>query len=200
MNGTTIVGIGFCVVSLAIGVFGNHLLTTETSELKNAKVYEPADPVDRVVLVEGKVSGRNKILVQNLVHANRETYSAGVGSTRSRWSTQEQFNQPLSLDVGSEEVVVTTDRPIARGNHTKVLLDPTNKENRWSGIERGATVTVIGRITSKNPTAIDSSQTYADSRRGYEEDMGYGNRAFWITISVALLTGAAIAFYGIRRK
>lgn len=199
INGTTIVGIGFCVVSLAIGIFGNHLLSEETSKLTSAKVYGPADPFDRMVLVEGKVSGKNKTLVQNLVHADRETYSVGVGGKRSRWSTQEQFNQPLSLDVGSEEVVVTTDRPITRGKDTKILLDPNDKENRWSGIERGATVTVIGRITSKNPTTVDSSQTYADSRRGYEEDMGSGDRALFITIGVALLIGAAIVVYGIRK-
>lgn len=200
MNGTTIVGIGFCVVSLAIGVFGHHLLDEETSALANARVYEPADEVNRVVLAEGKVSGKNKLLVQSFVHADREIYGVGVGSTRPRWSTKETFNQQLVLDVGSDEVLVTTDRPITRGNQVRIVLDPADNENRWRGIERGATVTVIGRITSKNPTTIDSSQAYADSRRPYEDDMSYGSRAFWISMAVALLVGLTIVFFGIRRK
>src|SRR5436189_6482416 len=121
LNGTIIAGILVCAVSVAVAIFGSHLLGDETAGLENAKVYEGADPVDRVVLVEGTVSGKNKILVQTFVHADRETYSAGVGSTRARWSTQERFNQPLVLEVGSEEVVVNTDSPITRGNSMKIL-------------------------------------------------------------------------------
>lgn len=201
MNSKTIVGITFSLVVLAIGIFGYHLLSTETGALKNAKVYERTDAVDRVVLVEGKVSSKNKILVQNFVHADRQVYSTGTGSGRSSWSTKEQFNQPLWLDVGSEEVVVNTGSPIARGNQMKVLVDPANQENRWRGIERGATVTVIGRITSKNPTAIEATiYTYADSRHGYEEDARSGHHAFWITMGVGLLIGAAITVAGLCKK
>ena len=201
MNSKTIVGIAFSLVVFGIGIFGYHLLNEETVALKNAKVYELTDPLDRVVVVEGKVSGKNKILVQNFVHAVREVYSTGTGNGRSRWSTNEQFNQPLWLDVGSEEVVVNTGSPIARGNQMKVLVDPANKENRWRGIERGATVTVIGRITSKNPTAIEATiYTYADSRHGYEEDASSGYRAFWITMGVGLLIGAGITVAGLCKK
>lgn len=201
MNSKTIVGIIFTLVVLAIGIFGYHLLSTETDALKNAKLYERTDAVDRVVLVEGKVSSKNKILVQNFVHAVREIYSTGTGSGRSGWGAKEQFNQPLWLDVGSEEVVIHTDSPIARGNQMKVLVDPASNENRWRGIERGATVTVIGRITSKNPTAIEATNyTYADSRHGYEEDASSGYRAFWITMGVGLLIGAAIIISGLCKK
>ena len=201
MNSKTIVGIAFSLVILGIGVFGYHLLNEETGALKSAKVYELTDALDRVVIVEGKVSAKNKILVQNFVHAVRQVYSAGVGSGRSGWITKEQFNQPLWLDVGAEEVVVNTGSPVDRGNHVKVLADPANKENRWRGIERGAMVTVIGRITSKNPTAVEAATyTYADSRHGYEEDASYGYRAFWITMGIGLLIGAAITVAGLCKK
>lgn len=201
MNSKTIVGIAFSLAVLGIGIFGYHLLSTETDALKNAKVYERTDAVARVVLVEGKASSKNKILVQNFVHAVREIYSTRTGSGRSGWSTKEQFNQPLWLDAGSEEVVVNTDSPIARGNQMKIVVDPANKENRWRGIERGATVTVIGRITSKNPTAVEAiNYTYADSRHGYAEDASSGYRAFWITLGVGLLIGAGIIVAGIYKK
>jgi len=201
MNSKTIVGITFSLAVLGIGIFCYHLLSEETDALKTAKVYERTDPVDRVVVVEGKVSGKNKILVQNFIHAEREVYSQRTGSRSSSWGTQEKFNQPLWLDVGSEEVVVNTSSPIDRGNQMKVLVDPANKENRWRGIERGATVTVIGRITSKNPTAIEAAiYTYADSRHGYEEDASSVYLAFWITMGVGLLIGAGITVAGICKK
>jgi hypothetical protein len=202
MNSHTIVGIAFTLVVLGIGVFGYHLLSEEIGALKNAKVYQRADPVGSVVVVEGKVSGKNKILVHDLVHAVREIYSQGAGSRRAGWSLpQEKFNQPLWLDVGAEEVVVNADSPIDRGSHVKIVVDPTNKENRWRGIERGATVTVIGRIITHNPTAIEASiYTYADSRRGYEADASSFQFSFWITMAVAVLIGAAITMSGVYRK
>ena len=202
MNSQTIVGIAFCLVILGIGTFGYHLLSEEAGVLKTAKVYERTALVARVVVVEGKVSGKNKILIQNFVHAVREVYSQGAGSRRGGWSLpQEKFNQPLWLDVGSEEVVVNTDSPIDRGSQVKIVVDPANKENRWRGIERGATVTVVGRIIAKNPTAIEAAiYTYADTRRGYEEDASSFHLSFWITMGVGLLIGMVIIVAGVYRK
>ena len=80
MNSKTIVGMAFSLVVLGIGIFGYHLLSEETGALKNAKVYERTDPVDRVVVVEGKVSGKNKTTFSEMI-----ALDVRYAETKSPW-------------------------------------------------------------------------------------------------------------------
>jgi len=202
MNGTSISGILICIVTLAVGAIGHFLLEKETSALFAAKTYAAEDPVGTEVLIEGKVSDRNVLLVHQFVHAERETFQEASGSSRSYWKTKQQFKQPLHLTVGAEDVVLVVDAPVVRGNDVMTFVDPSNSRNRWRGIARGAAVTAVGTIILSNPVTIKAAveKVYGSDREGYAADLAFGRRALFITIGIALLIGIAIIAYGAKRR
>jgi len=200
MNGTSISGILICIVALAVGAFGHFLLEKETSALFAAKTYAAVDSVGTEVLIEGKVTDNNDLLVHQFVHAERETYQEASGSSRSYWKTREQFNQPLHLRAGAEDVVLVVDTPVVRGKDVMTFVDPSNSGNRWRGIARGAAVTAVGTIISSNPVTIKAGVVYGSDRDGYAADLAFGRRSIFITIGIALLIGIAIIAYGVKKR
>jgi len=202
MNGTIVTGIIFCVVTLGLGATCHFLLERETSALFAANTYASGDAVGTEVLIEGKVSDTNDLLVHRFVHAERETFQEARGSMRSHWKTEQQFNQPLHLTVGAEEVVLMVDAPVVRGRDMVIFVDPSNSRNRWRGIARGAAVTAIGTIRSSSPATIEAAvdKVYASDRWGYAADAAFARRALYITLGIAVLIGIAIIVYGARRR
>jgi len=200
MNGTSISGILICIVALAFGAFGHLLLEKESNVLFAAKTYASEDPVGTEVLIEGKVTDNNDLLVHQFVHAKRETYQEASGSMRSYWKTREQFNQPLQLSTGAEDVVLVVDTPVVRGKDVMTFVDPSNSGNRWRGIGRGTAVTAVGTIISSNPVTIEAEVTFAGDRESYAADLAFGRRSLFITIGIALLIGIAIIAYGVKKR
>ena len=200
MNGTSISGIVICIVTLAVGAIGHFLLNKEASALFAAKTYAEGDPVGTEVLIEGKVTDKNDLLVHQFVHAERETFQEASGSSRSYWKTKQQFKQPLHLTVGAEDVVLVVDTPVVRGKDVMTFVDPSNSGNRWRGIGRGAAVTAVGTIISSNPVTIKAGVIYGSDRDGYAADLAFGRRSLFITIGIALLIGIAIIAYGVKKR
>jgi len=202
INGTSIVGIIFCLLTLAIGAACHLLLEKETGALLAAKTYSTGDAAGTEVLIEGKVSDKNDLLVHRFVHAERETFQEARGSIRSYWKTEQQFNQPLILTVGAEEVILIVDAPVVRGKESMTIVDPSNSQNRWRGISRGAVVTAVGTVSSNNPATIEATadNVYGSDREGYAADAAFVRRALFITIGIALLIGIGIIVLGAKRR
>lgn len=197
MNGKIVTGVVMLILSLVVLAFGRYLLDAETRQLQSAARYDATQSVGARVIVEGRLAATNPILVHTFVHAERERYSEGVGSTGASWNVRESFVQDLHVDVeGVGPVVVVSASPCTRGAAVKTIDEPGAERLRVRGIERGAPFTAVGTLLSTSPVTLKTELTYADTRAAYLADLQVGTRYVYITCGLIALFGLALFAWG----
>jgi hypothetical protein len=146
-----------------------------------------AGKVDRgeLVIVEGKISAKNRILVHDFVDAAKE-YQAKGGS----WTILEVHRQPVLADLARGEILLTSD----------TLCTEWNRKVRYVGLKRGDPVTAIGTLASLAPAALTVKYWYSGSVADYKIFLSSSRRGLHVFCGVIAIVGAGLFLLGLKRK
>ena len=201
MNGTIVAGALFTAASLGFGVVGYYLLSEELRSVSRAEPYRPGREAGEWVAVEGNVTDQNAILTHTFVHAARERYAKGSGTSTGSWRASEVFVQPLELALagGQGRIRVESGTPCERGAHLKTVDLPRSGDEleRMRGLERGAPLTAIGALVPGSPPTLKAAILYADTREGYAADLRSGFTSLAVFAGAMVLVGLAIVAKGV---
>lgn len=152
-----------------------------------------------LVLVEGRVSERNRVLVHDFVDGARE-YLPAKGS----WTIAEAYRQPVIADLPGGAVILNAER-ICTGAAVNNVLDTGEKNEagqriRHIGLRRGDPITAIGTLAAPAPPSLTVMHWYAGTRADYGRAIASGRRGSLVFFAVLTALGAALVIAGLVQR
>ena len=197
-----VVGSILVVSAVAIFVLAVTMARDEENLIGRAVPFNGATGAVKqgdLVVVEGKVSAKNKILIHDFVDAASERQIKG-GS----WTTLKLFRQPVLADLANGEIMLNADFPCAgaKGNNVLMTGEKTegNREIRYIGLRRGDPVTAVGTLASVNPASLTVKNWYSGSVSEYRESLSSTGRNSYIFCAILVITGAGMFALGFRKR
>ncbi|MBP7735579.1 MAG: hypothetical protein KA369_06355 [Spirochaetes bacterium] len=152
-----------------------------------------------LVVVEGKVSVKNKILIHDFVDAASEHQVKG-GS----WSTLEFFRQPVLADLAHGEILLNSENLCSEAKGNNVLMtgekSKWNHEVRYIGLRRGDPITAVGILASLAPAALTVKDWYSGSVADYKDSLSSSRKNLFILCPILALVGAGMFILGFRKR
>jgi hypothetical protein len=130
------------------------------------------------VLLTAAVSRRKPPLIHDLVIACEEEKVDGS------WQVRRRHVQPLIVDHGDTEVLVTLRQPCPRGPDSRTIEAPHDRLHRWVGITEGTPVTIVGRVTSVSSPAVFADHYFVGT---IDEYRGYLSNTRWYVLPFAFV-------------
>lgn len=192
---------GVILIFSAIGIFafGTYMIGEEANAIKkSARFYGGnANAVSRgtLVIIEGRVSMKNKLLVHDYVDAAKECYGNDAD-----WSIIESYCQPVLVDLPPGEIILTSGRVCTRATGNNVLYTGEKTKDgenvRYTGLKRGDPVTAIGTVTAHSPAALAVKYWYSGSIDDYTAHLTSSRKNSRIFFMVLASMGAALFIWG----
>ena len=200
------VGVIMILAAAAIFAFGNMMLFEEMNSFETAARYEGGMAgaagqfdIGELVIVEGKVSAKNKILVHDFVDASKDHQVKG-GS----WTSLEMYRQPILADLARGEILLNSENLCTEAKGNNVL--ETNEKSSWNnriryiGLKRGDPITAIGILTSLSPAALTVKHWYSGSIADYRNYLPSSMMGLYIFCAIIAVAGAGFFFMGLKRR
>lgn len=197
-----IAGVILVLASMAIFVFAIFMIGEEEDTFKKAARFDGgaagAARQGDLVIVEGRVSVRNRILVHDFVDAEKENNDAGS------WLILEQYRQPVLADLARGEIILTADHVCVRpeGNNVLKTDDRTSNNDpiRFIGLKRGDPITAIGTLASLAPAALAVKDWYSGSITDYKDSLATNRKTGYIGCVVMIVLGAGLFLWGLKSR
>lgn len=197
-----LLGIVLVIAAIAIFAFGLFMVGEEEDFVNNAARFDggAADAVRRgdLVIVEGKVSGKNKILVHDFIDAAKENNDAGT------WGILEVYRQPVIADLARGEIILNSEYVCDRADGKNVLATddrtPNNDPIRYIGLRRGDPITAVGTLASLAPAALAVKHWYSGSIASYSDALTANRRTGYIACPIIAGAGAAMFLWGWKKR
>lgn len=201
-----IVGAIMVLVAAAIFAFGKIMLGEEIHAFESAARFEggtagAAGQADlgELVVIEGKVSAKNKILVHGFVDASKDHQVKG-GS----WTSLEMYRQPVLADLARGEILLNSEYlcTAAKGNNVLETGERSawNNRVRYIGLKRGDPITAIGTLTSLAPAALAVKYWYSGSVADYRNYLPSSLMGLYVFCAIITVTGAGFFLLGLKRR
>ncbi len=152
-----------------------------------------------LVVVEGKVSEKNKILVHGFVDGASEHQVKG-----QTWSTLKLFRQPVLAEMAHGEILLNSENLCSEAKGNNVLM--TGEKSEWGheiryvGLRRGDPITAVGVLTSSNPPALRVENWYSGSAPDFREFLASSRKNSYIFCVILALAGAGMFVLGFRKR
>jgi hypothetical protein len=196
-----IVGVILVLASIAIFVFAIFMIGEEEQLLKKAVRFDGGAAgagQGVLVIVEGRVSAKNRILVHDFVDAEKEHNDAGS------WGVLEQYRQPVLADLARGEIILTAKYVCVRpeGNNILKTNERTsfNDPVRFIGLRRGDPITAVGTLTSLVPAALAVKDWYSGSIAEYRDSLTTNRKTGYIGCAVMIVLGAGLFIWGLKSR
>lgn len=197
-----IVGAILAVAAIVIFALGFFMIGEEERTMQKTSLFDgsPGGTVKQgdLVMVEGKVSVKNKILVHDFVDGAKENNDAGT------WAILEAYRQPVIADLTRGEIILNSEVVCseAQGNNTLETKDRTlnNDPIRYQGLRRGDPITAVGTLAALAPAALTVQHWYSGSIADYRDYLASNRRNICIFGPLLLLAGAGLFIVGFRRR
>lgn len=196
---------GAILMLVAIGIFAFALVMIgEEADLLNKAVRfdgGAAGAAGRgdLVIVEGRVSAKNKILMHDFVDAAKE-YQDGEGS----WPILEEYRQPILADLARGEIILTADKVCrgAKGNNVLENNERTTSGRKihYIGLKRGDPITATGTLTSLDPASLAVKHWYSGSVADHKSFLTSSRTGVYIFCGLLFVLGAAFFLWGIKPR
>ena len=198
-----IAGVIIVIVAIAILAFALVMVGEEEDFIKKAARFDGGTAGTArqgdLVIVEGKVSAKNKILVHDFVDGAREHQVKG-GS----WSILKAYRQPVLADLAQGEIILASDKicNIAEGNNVLKTDEKSewNHEVRYIGLRRGDPIAAVGTLASLAPAALDVKHWYSGSLADYKNYVTSSRKGSYIFFGVLVVIGAVLFILGFRKR
>lgn len=199
------VGVIMALAAIAILAFGYFMLGEEENLLNNAARFDGEAATDRhfdigeLVIVEGKVSAKNKILVHDFVDASKDHQVKG-GS----WTSLEMYRQPILADLARGGIILNSENLCteAKGNNVLETDERSSWNNRirYIGLKRGDPITAIGILSSLAPAALTVTHWYAGSIADYRDYLPSSRKGLYIFCAIIFALGAGLFLPGFKKR
>jgi hypothetical protein len=197
-----LIGVILVIAAIAIFAFGLFMVGEEEDFVKNAARFDggAADTARRgdLVIVEGKVSEKNKILVHDFVDAAKENNDAGT------WGILEAYRQPVIADLARGEIILNSEYICDRAEGKNVLATDDRTLNndpiRYIGLRRGDPITAVGTLSSLAPAALAVKHWYSGSVATYRDALTTNRRTGYIACPIIAVAGAALFLWGWKKR
>ncbi len=197
-----ITGVIMIAVSMGILAFGVFRLSEENKLIQNAVPYNGnitgTLKIGDLVVIEGKVSAKNKILIHDFVDAARE-YKGNKGS----WTISETFRQPVVVDLVAGDITLHSENICSEGtgNLIKSTDEKTSdgREIRYIGLRRGDPVTAVGTLTSLKPFMLEVKGWYSGSAVEYSSFINSSMTGLYVFCILLALIGAGLFLWGMKK-
>jgi len=152
-----------------------------------------------LVVVEGKVSEKNKILVHDFVDAASEHQVKGQS-----WSTLKFFRQPVLAELAHGEILLNSENLCSEAKGNNILM--TDEKSEWGheiryiGLRRGDPITAVGVLTSVNPAVLSVKNWYSGSATEYRDSLSSNRRNIYVFCAILTLAGAGLFLLGFRKR
>lgn len=198
-----ITGVFMIVVSMGILAFGVFRLSEENKLIQNAVPYNGnitgTLKIGDLVVIEGKVSAKNKILIHDFVDAARE-YKGNKGS----WIISETFRQPVVVDLVARDITLHSENICSEGagNLIKCTNEKTSdgREIRYIGLRRGDPVTAAGTLMSQAPHALEVQAWYSGSVEEYSSYINSGMTGLYVFCALLGAIGTGLFLWGKKKS
>jgi hypothetical protein len=152
-----------------------------------------------LIVVEGKVSAKNRVLVYDFVYGAMQANEKG-----GTWTIRKMYSQPFIVDLGNGEVILDPEDLCTEGSERNFretgLKDANGRPTRYVGLKRGDPITAIGQLVSSAPATVAVRYCYAGSAAGYRESLASSRRNGFIACPILALVGALMFLWGYRRR
>lgn len=197
-----IAGVILMLAAAGVFAFAFLMIGDEEAAMKKAVRFDgsAAGSVKQgdLVLVEGRVSVKNKILVHDFVHGAKENNDAGT------WGILEAYRQPIIADLAQGEITLVSELICseAKGNNTLETEDrtPNNDPIRFQGLRRGDPITAVGTLSALAPAALAVQSWYSGSSADYSDYLASNRSNLYIFCPLIALAGAGLFLVGFRKR
>jgi hypothetical protein len=197
-----VVGVICVLVATAILAFALLAIGEEADILRRAAPYDggTTGTVGRghLVIVEGKVSAKNSVLVEDLVDAAMEQRDS-----EGSWMIRKEYRQPILVDLARGEILLTAAQVCTRAKEGKALEaeERTTSEGqiRYVGLRRGDPVTATGTLTSLAPASLSVENWYSGSVTDYRSFLTSSRRGVYVFSGVIAVLGVAFFLWGMKK-
>lgn len=198
-----IIGVILVLAAITILGFAIFMLGEEEDFIKKAARFEAGTAVAAgrgdLVLVEGRVSAKNRILVHDFVDAAKE-YQADKGS----WTILEVYRQPVLADLARGEIILAADKvcTLAEGNNVLETGEKTasGRKIRYTGLRRGDPITAVGTLTTVVPAALAVKYWYSGTLTDYKNYLASSRKGSYIFFAVIGALGAGFFLWGLKKR
>jgi hypothetical protein len=197
--------VGVILVLAAMGILlaGLFVVGEQEDSINRAVAYDgkaaDADGPRGLVIVEGKVSARNKVLIFDFVYGAKESNEKG-GS----WSIRETYLQPVVAELAGGEIILKTEGVCSEGKETNFRntdeRDANGRLIRYVGLKRGDPITALGTLTSSAPATMAVKYCYSGSVAGYRDYLSSSRRNGFIVCPILALAGVLMFLWGYKRR
>lgn len=204
MHSKRMMAVGAVMMAAALGIFifGFVILGEKDEAFERAIPYDgtPGGAGEGdLVVIEGKVSARNKILVHDFVDAAKEHQVKG-GS----WSILETYRQPILVDLAGGELLLTSETICteAKGNNILMADEKSSWDRpvRYIGLKRGDPVTAVGTLIKTNPAAMTVEYWYSGTAAEHRASAASGGKGLQVFCLLVALMGAGLFIGGFKSR
>ncbi len=197
--------VGAILVAAAIALFvAAFAMVGDDEELINRAVRFDGSAAGSakqgdLVIVEGRVSAKNKVLVHDFIDAASEHQVKG-GS----WSVLKYFRQPVLADLARGEILLNSDNLCTEAKGNNVLM--TDEKSEWGheiryiGLRRGDPIMAVGALASLDPAVLTVKNWYSGSAADYRESLASSRKKIYIFCPILALIGAGLFLLGFRKR
>jgi len=198
-----IVGAIMMLAAAGLFAFAPAMIGEEEADIRSAARFDGSAggsfAPGALVVVEGKISTKNKTLVHDFVDAAKEHQVKG-GS----WSILQAYRQPVIAELSRGEIVLTSENLCteAKGNN---VLDTDEKSEwgkpvRYTGLKKGDPITALGTLTSLSPAALTVKSWYSGSAAEFNEYLASSMKGLRVFCAIIAVLGAGLFLLGFIRR
>ncbi len=196
------VGVMMVLAAIAILLFALFMVGEEEESLKKAARFEGgaagAAAQGDLVIIEGRVSVKNKILTHDYVDAAKENNDKGT------WTILQVYHQPVLADLAQGEIILASAQVCTRPDGINALktdeITPNKDPIRFVGLKRGDPIAAIGTLTSSVPAALAVKYWYSGSVADYKEFISSSRKGSYIFFAVLAALGAGLFVLGFKKR
>lgn len=197
-----IAGAIMVLASVALNIAAPGMIGGESTDLIHAARFDGSEgnvAPGALVVVEGKVSAKNKTLVHDFVDAAKEHQVKG-GS----WSILQAYRQPVIAELARGEVILNSENLCTEAKGSNILAVDEKSEwgrsVRFIGLKKGDPITAVGTLSALSPAALTVKSWYSGSAADYQDYLASSMKGLRVFCAIIAVLGVGLFLLGFIRR
>ena len=197
-----IAGAIMVLASVALNIAAPGMIGGESTDLIHAARFDGSAgnvAPGALVVVEGKVSAKNKTLVHDFVDAAKEHQVKG-GS----WSILQAYRQPVIAELARGEVILNSENLCTEAKGSNILAVDEKSEwgrsVRFIGLKKGDPITAVGTLSALSPAALTVKSWYSGSAADYQDYLASSMKGLRVFCAIIAVLGVGLFLLGFIRR
>ena len=197
-----IAGAIMVLASVALNIAAPGMIGGESTDLIHAARFDGSAgnvAPGALVVVEGKISAKNKTLVHDFVDAAKEHQVKG-GS----WSILQAYRQPVIAELARGEVILNSENLCTEAKGSNILAVDEKSEwgrpVRFIGLKNGDPITAVGTLSALSPAALTVKSWYSGSAADYQDYLASSMKGLRVFCAIIAVLGVGLFLLGFIRR